>query len=203
MLPWSVHARNAWLIVRQIDYAELRIREMSNLRAKLSRATNKKVPALALVVVAMVGMVAGVLAANIAITSNVYTGEVGTYHSNTGTFGIVDNGLAVVANTIADNATTAITSTTTTQQVYGNTGATGITAGHWMDSLVFTPPNTGGSHTIHITIRSGGGALGATTLASITSGTWTTNANTGAVTFYVDLGASPITAPVTVYVNVT
>jgi hypothetical protein len=172
---------------------------MSNLRSKISQATSKKVPALALIVVAMVGMVAGVLAVSIAITSNNYTGEAGTYHNNTGAFSVVDNGLAVVANTIANNGSTTVTFSTSTQQLYVNT----ITAGHWMDSLVFTPPATSGTHTVTITIRSGAGALGSTSLASITTGTWTTNANTGAVTVYVDLGASTLTAPVTVYVNVT
>jgi hypothetical protein len=172
---------------------------MSNLRLKISQATNKKVPALALVVVAMVGMVAGVLAASIAITPASYTGEIGTYHNNTGAFTVADNGLAVVANTIANNGSTAVTFTTSTQELYVN----GITAGHWMDSLVFTPPATAGTHTVNITIRSAAGALGATTLANVTTGTWTTNANTGAVTVYVDLGSGTLTAPVTVYVNIT
>jgi hypothetical protein len=199
MLPWSVHARNAWLIVRRILLTEQRFKKMSNLKVRLSQLTNKKVPALALVVVAMMGMVAGVLAANIVITQANYTGEIGTYHNNTGAFAVVDNGLAVVANTVANNGTTAVTFSTSTQQLYVNT----ITAGHWMDSLVFTPPATSGSHVVTITVRSGTGALGATSLASITTAAWTTNANTGAVTVYVDLGVSPITAPVTVYVNVT
>ena len=172
---------------------------MTSLRTRLSQLTTKRVPALALVVVAMAGMVAGVLAANIVITQANYTGEIGTYHSNTGAFSVVDNGLAVVANTVANNGSTTVTFTTATQQLYVNT----VTAAHWMDSLVFTPPATSGTHTVTITVRSGTGALGVTTLASITTGTWTTNANTGAVTVYVDLGASPITAPVTVYVNVT
>jgi hypothetical protein len=172
---------------------------MSNLRLKISQLTNKKVPVLALVVVAMLGMVAGVLAATMVVTQTNYTGESGTYHNTTGTFSVVDNGLAVVANTIANNASTTVTFSTSTQQLYVN----GITAGHWMDSLVFTPPATAGSHVVTITVRSGTGALGPTTLASITTGTWTTNANTGAVTVYVDLTTFTLTAPVTIYVNVT
>ena len=67
--------------------------KMSSLRAKISQVTNKKVPVLALVVVAMFGMVAGVLAANLAVTTTSNTGEIGTYHTSSGTMTVVDNGL--------------------------------------------------------------------------------------------------------------
>src|SRR2546427_7980988 len=53
-----------------------------SLRAKVSQVTTKKVPVLALVVVAMFGMVAGVLAANLAETTTSNTGEIGTYHTD-------------------------------------------------------------------------------------------------------------------------
>src|SRR5947207_3657546 len=59
--------------------------KMSSLRAKISQVTTKKVPVLALVVVAMFGMVAGVLAANLAVTPTSNTGEIGTYHTSSGT----------------------------------------------------------------------------------------------------------------------
>src|SRR2546427_7544077 len=71
---------------------------MSSLRVRITQLTNKKVPILALAVVAMLGMVAGVLAANLAITPTTNTGEICTYHTSTGTMTIVDDGLVVVAN---------------------------------------------------------------------------------------------------------
>src|SRR6266550_3656967 len=137
---------------------------MSSIRVILSRITTKKVPALTLVVVGIVGMVAGVLAATITLNQALYNGEVGTYHNNTGVF----------------------------------------TAGHWMDVLTFVMNTPGVStHTATITARNGAGPEG-TSLVTVTSGTWTTSgSSTGTVTFYVDLGTASLTAPVTVYVNVT
>jgi len=78
---------------------------MTNLRLKISRATSKKVPVLALVVVAMLGMVAGVLAANLQVAQTANTGEIGTYHTSSGTMTITDNGLGVVSNTAAASTT--------------------------------------------------------------------------------------------------
>ena len=71
---------------------------MTSIRVLLSRITTKKVPALALVVVGLMGMVAGVLAAVITVTPNNFTGEVGTVHTNTGTMTVADNGLSIVSN---------------------------------------------------------------------------------------------------------
>ncbi len=172
---------------------------MSSIRVILSRITTKKVPALTLVVVGIVGMVAGVLAATITLNQAIYTGEVGTYHNNTGVFTVTDTGLSVVANAASTNATSPIT-------IAGSGIAlnNALTAGHWMDVLTFVMATPGGStHTATITARNGAGPEG-TSLVTVTSGTWTTTGgSTGTVTFYVDLGTASLTAPVTVYVNVT
>jgi hypothetical protein len=172
---------------------------MSSIRVAISRITTKKVPALTLVVVAIVGMVAGVLAATITLNQAVYTGEVGTYHNNTGAFTVTDAGLSPVANAASTNATSPITIAGT-----GIVLSNALTAGHWMDVLTFVMTTPGVStHTATITARNGAGPEG-TSLVTVTSGTWTTSGgSTGTVTFYVDLGTAGLTAPVTVYVNVT
>ncbi len=177
---------------------------MTNLRVKISQVTNKKVPALALIVVAMVGMVAGVLAATIVVGQTKYTGEIGTYHNNSGSITPTDNGLAVVANAVTSNVTSTVTwgATGTNKQVYNT-----LVAGDWMDYVSFTTTLTDTStHTVTVTVRSGTGALGATTLVSQASGLWTaptTTSSTATITMYLDLGVQTITSPVTVYVNVT
>jgi len=172
---------------------------MSSIRVAISRITTKKVPALTLVVVAIIGMVAGVLAATITLNQAVYTGEVGTYHNNSGAFTVTDTGLSPVANAASTNATSAIA-------IAGSGIAlnNALTAGHWMDVLTFVMSTPGVStHTANITIRNGAGPQGSS-LVTVTSGTWTTSgSSTGTVTFYVDLGTASLTAPVTVYVNVT
>ncbi len=175
---------------------------MSNLKVRVSRLTNKKVPALALVVVAMLGMVAGVLAASLVVTTvTPTTGEIGTYHNNTGGFTVTDTGLAVVANTnstayVADSFTILSTAVSLNNP---------LTAGHWMDIVTFVnSPATAGTHIATLTFRSGTGPQGAL-LATVTSGTWTTTtSSTGTVTFYVDLGTANIaTMPITAYITVT
>lgn len=178
---------------------------MSNLRIRLSRLTTTKVPALSLILVATVGMVIGVLAATITVTPNNFTGESGTYHNTTGTFTVSDKGLDVAANTVVSNITTAVTQGATgTNKVLNNA----ITAGDWMETLTFIDTATDATaHVATITIRSGTGPQGQTTLASspITVGTITGpgSASTGTITVYIDLGAASLTTPVTVYVNVT
>lgn len=174
---------------------------MTNLKVRLSQLTTKKVPALALVVVAMLGMVAGVLAANIVITPVPNTGEIGTYHTNSGGFTVTDTGLAVVANTNATDGSTQTFSIISTAVSLNNP----LTAGHWMDVVTFlNTPAAAGTHVAKLTFHSGTGPQGSTLLASVTSGTWTTTtASTGTVTFYVDLGTSPITSPLTAYISVT
>ncbi len=172
---------------------------MTSIRIIVSRITTKKVPALTLVVVAIIGMVVGVLAATITLNQTLYTGEVGTYHNNTGAFTVTDTGISVVANTASSNATTAITIAGTGQAL-----TNALTPGHWMDVLTFVMTTPGVStHTATITARNGTGPQG-TSLVTVTSGTWTTSgSSTGTITFYVDLGTTSLTAPVTIYVNVT
>src|SRR2546430_13206433 len=133
------------------------------------------------------------------LNQTLYNGEVGTYHNNTGVFTVTDNGLAVVANAASTNATSAIT-------IAGSGIAlnNALTGGHWMDVLTFVMNTPGvGTHTATIIARNGAGPEG-TTLVTVTSGVWTTSgSSSGTVTFYVDLGTASLTAPVTVYVNVT
>ena len=172
---------------------------MSNLRVRLSHITTKKVPAVSLVFIAIVGMVLGVLAVTSMINSTALTGETGTYHNNTGTFTVTDTGLFVVANGATSNATTAFTIAAT-----GVAFSNALTAGHWMDVVTFVmnTPATG-THTATLTFRNGTGPQGSS-LVSVTSGTWTTSSSsTGTVTFYVDLGAASLTSPVTAYINIT
>jgi hypothetical protein len=177
--------------------------KLSGLRIKLSHLTSKKVPALALVLVGVVGMIAGVIAANIVTTSTTYTESEGTYRNNTGAITVTDKGLAVVANAVSSNISTAVTwgATGTDKQVYN-----ALTAGNWMNYFEFTTTLTDSStHTATITIRSGTGPLGGTTLATVTTATWTAPSatSTAKITVYVDLGVLTITAPLTVYVSVT
>jgi hypothetical protein len=178
---------------------------MSNIRTKLSRITTAKVPLLSLLLVAIVGMVVGVLAATITVTPNNYTGEAGTYHNTTGTFTVSDKGLGVAANTVATNITTGVTlGGNGTNKVLNNA----MTAGDWMETLTLTDTATDSvTHVPTITIRSGTGPQGQTTLASspITVGTITGPgvSSTGTITVYIDLGVTTLTQPVTVYVNVT
>src|SRR2546425_172802 len=106
---------------------------MSNLRVKISQAANKKVPALSLVVVAMLGMVGGVLAANLAITTISSSGEIGTLHTNSDKMTVVDNGLGVVAN----NTNSVLTATFPANGLNLNI-TNGATAGHWFDKITFT-----------------------------------------------------------------
>jgi len=175
---------------------------MSNLRVKISQLTNKKVPALALVVVAMLGMVAGVLAANIVVTQvTPNTGEIGTYHTNIGGFTVTDTGLFVVANTNSTDGSAQNFSILSTAVSLNNP----LTAGHWMDVVTFVNnPAAAGTHVAKLTFLSGTGPKGNTSLASVTSGTWTTTTgSTGTVTFYVDLGVTTIASPLTAYITVT
>ncbi len=171
---------------------------MTSLRLRLSRITAKKVPALTLVVVGLVGMVAGVLAAAITINPVTYYGETGTYHNNTGAFTVTDTGLFVVANALSTNATSAVTIGATAVALNN-----GLSAGHWMDVVTFVMnAPAAGSHSAAITLRNGSGPEGST-LATVTSGTWTTSSSsTGTLTFYVDLGTEILTAPVTAYISV-
>jgi len=174
---------------------------MESLKTKLLRLPNRKVPALALVVVALAGMVAGVIAASMTVSQVNFQGEQGNYHSNTGAFTVTDNGLVVLANTLGNNATT--------MQVpaSGNTDyRTATVAGNWAVNLTFSTTlfsagNIG--HTVTVTFRSGGSAVG----NSLQTFTGTINeptaSSTGTVRLYIDLGTQSITSPVTAYVTVS
>src|SRR6267378_1567259 len=128
---------------------------MSNLRAKISKATNKKVPVLALVVVAMLGMVAGVLAANLQVTPTTNSGEIGTYHTSTGSITIIDDGLGVVAN--SGSASTSASFPATGNNNVNNA----LTAGHCFGQITFTDTAADATaHSATVTIRNGAGTTG-------------------------------------------
>ncbi len=174
-----------------------------NFKLRLSSLVDKKVPALSLILVATVGMVAGVLAATMVVSQNSKTSVSGSYYNSTGTVTVTDKGLAVVANAVSSNVSSAVTwgATGTNKQVYN-----ALTAGNWMYYFEFTTSLTDSStHVATITIRSSTGPLGDTTLATVTTGTWTGPgvSSTAKITVYVDLGVQSITAPLTTYVSVT
>jgi len=172
---------------------------MSNLRAKISKATSKKVPILALVVVAMFGMVAGVLAANLTVNPTTNTGEIGTYHTSTGTMTITDNGLGVVANSAA--AATTGTFPATGNNVNVNNVLVG---GDWFDKIMFVDTATDNTaHTATVTIRNGTGITGSLVASATFTLTGPNAASSGTITAYVDTGQTSLTSPVTVYVTIT
>jgi len=172
---------------------------MSNLRARISKATSKKVPVLALVVVAMFGMVAGVLAANLTVGQTSNTGEIGTYHTSTGTITITDNGLGVVANTAG-----ASTSATFPASTFNNNVNNALTAGHWFEQITFTDTLTdSAAHTATVTIRNGTGPAGTLLVTATFTLTGPGATSTGTITAYVDTGATSLTSPITVYVTIT
>src|SRR5260370_37791685 len=155
---------------------------MSSIRVAISRITTKKVAALTVVVVAIIGMVAGVPAATIALNQAVYTGEVGTYHNNSGAFTVTDTGLSPVANAASTNATSAITIAGT-----GIALNNVLTAGHWMDVLTFVMSTPGVSPPpSKIAVRNGTGPPGSS-LVTVNSGTWQTSGySTGTSPFSAD-----------------
>ncbi len=172
---------------------------MSNLRAKLSRATNKKVPILALVVVAMFGMVAGVLAATIVVTPVSNTGELGTLHTNSGTMTVADDGLGVVSNAAA-----AVTSATFPASGNNNSVNNVLVAGHWFDQITFTDTLTDNTaHTATVTIRHGTGPSGTLLVTATFTLTGPNASSNGTITAYVDTGVASLTSPVTVYISIT
>jgi hypothetical protein len=174
---------------------------MSSIRVLVSRITTKKVPALTLVVVGIIGMVAGVLAATITVTTNSYTGEIGTVHNTTSGFTVTDNGLAVVANSGgADYVNNTQIGTSGSQAFNGNA----VTQGHWVESITLgTSLTDSSSHKVSVTISTGAGTVG-TVLVTFASNNFMramSGAGSGTITLYFDLGAS-IATPITVYVNV-
>ena len=172
---------------------------MSNLRAKISKATNKKVPVLALVVVAMLGMVAGVLAANLQVTPTTNSGEIGTYHTSTGSITIADSGLGVVSNSGAASSTA-----TFPGNGLNNNVNNALTAGDWFDKITFTDTAIDSTvHTATVTIRDGAGTAGTLVASATFTLTGPGASSTGTITAYVDTGVTTLTSPVTVYVTIT
>lgn len=177
---------------------------MSSLRVKLSHISTKRVPALSLIVVAMVGMVVGVLAATISI-SNTYsfTGEQGVLHTNSGILTITDNGLSVVSNTPGTTNNTATFLTTGNKIVFSNAHAFAV--GDWVEALVVT--DTSGtdtaSHAVKITINDGAAAPSGTNVIPQVTYTMTgvSGSTSPTITLYIDLGTASITAPLNIYVN--
>jgi hypothetical protein len=172
---------------------------MSNLRAKITKATNRKVPILALVVVAMFGMVAGVLAANLTVNPTSNTGEIGTYHTSSGTMTVTDNGLGVVANAAAASASG--TFPTSGNNVNVNNVLVG---GDWFDKVTFTDTATDATaHTATVTIRNGTGPAGTLVVSTSFTLTGPGASSTGTITAYVDTGLTSLTSPITVYVTIS
>ena len=172
---------------------------MSNLRAKISKATSKKVPVLALVVVAMLGMVAGVLAASIIVTPVANTGEIGTLHTNSGTITVTDNGLGVVSNAVS-----AVTTATFPASGNNNNVNNVLVAGHWFDQITFTDTLTdNAAHIATVTIRNGTGPSGNLLVTATFTLTGPNASSTGTITAFVDTTATTLASPVTVYVTIT
>jgi len=172
---------------------------MSRLRAKISQLTNKKVPVLALVVVAMLGMVAGVLAANLTVTTTSNTGEIGTYHTSSGSMTIVDDGLGVVANSAVASASATFPSSGNNNNVNN-----ALNAGDWFDKVTFTDTAADSTaHTATVTIRNGSGPAGTLIISTSFTLTGPGAASTGTITAYVDTSATSLTSPITVYVAIT
>jgi len=177
---------------------------MTSIRVIFSRIATKKVPVLALVVVGLMGMVAGVLAATLTITTTNYSGEIGSLHNTSSGFAVTDNGLAIVANGGGANYINNTQVGASGDQPFN---ANALVAGHWVDSITFSTTLTDtSSHKVSVTIRSGtSGALGTALLTFGSSSTFIqapTGSGSGTITLYFDLGSS-ITTPITVYVNVS
>ena len=176
---------------------------MQNIRMVISRLNAKRVPALSLVLVAIFGAVAGVIAGSISVTQLSYTGEQGTYHNNTGSFVVTDNGLQVVANDASANYVNNTQITGSDQPFNAN----GLTAGHWVDSFSFSTSLTdASSHKMSVTIRNGSGTFGSVLVTYGSTSTFVRapgSSLAGTVTLYFDLGASPVTTPITAYVTVS
>ena len=176
---------------------------MSSFRIILSRLTTQKVPALSLVLVAVVGMAVGVFAATITVSTTTYGGEQGLLHNSTGVLTIADMGLSVVSNIPGTTNATSNFLTSGNKNAFSNAQA--FVVGHWVEALQVT--DTSGdtvSHAVKITISSGSTAPSGTAL--IPQVTYTmdgvTGSTTPSITLYIDLGtAGPITAPLNIYVN--
>lgn len=179
---------------------------MSNIRVKLSRLTSKKVPVLSLVVVALAGMVLGVMAASLTINQNNFLGTTGTYTANTGTMTVTDQGLSIISNVPSSANTSATFGPNTTNRNIFYSATTNFVAGQWEESVQLTDTASDANpHTVKITIDSGPTAPAGTALVAQATVTLTGpgSASTGTITVYVALQTASITAPMTVYVTST
>jgi hypothetical protein len=179
---------------------------MESLKAKLQQLPSKKVPALALVVVAIAGMILGVIAANTGpVTNNSFTGEAGTYHNNTGTYNPTDNGLFVVTNAFSNNITTSVTfGASGTNKVLMNA----LVVGDWCEKLTFTGVAAdSATHNGKVTVQNGTSPTGGTILNSLNAQAFTLVGGgasaTGTVTMYLDLGTGTLGNPIGIYVTTT
>ena len=179
---------------------------MSNLRVKLSRLTAKKVPALSLALVAIVGMAVGVFAATLTVsTINNPGGEKGLLHTTGSVLTFVDNGISVVATVPAPTNATSNFLTTGNKNAF--TSATAFVAGHWEEAILIT--DTSGdtaSHVLSVNISSGAAAPTGTAF-SFSPFTYTVTGVTGSttptITLYMDLGGNSITTPLDIYISST
>lgn len=174
---------------------------MKDLKPLIHRFQARKLSLAAVLLVAIASAVAGAFAAIVVNTSSYnFTGEAGTLHQSSGAFTVTDNGFSVAINTFTTNETNALTIAAGNWQVQS-----GITPGHWVDSVSFSMPSPAtGTHVATIKVQNGGNTVTGTTIVTFVSGTWTTSASsTGTVTCYVDTGLTSITSPLTIYVSIT
>jgi len=178
---------------------------MSNLRVKLSRLTAKKVPALSLALVAIVGMAVGVFAATLTVsTISNPGGEKGLLHTAASVLTFSDKGISVVATAPSGNVTSNFL---TTGNKNAFTSATTWTAGDWEEAIQIqdTSGDTG-SHLLTINISSGA-ATPTGTAFSFSPFTYTvvgvTGSTTPTITLYMDLGSGSVTTPLDIYVSST
>lgn len=178
---------------------------MSSLRLKLSHISSKKVPAISLVAVAVVGMIIGVFAAAITVTQNPFNGQTGTFTNNTGNIATTDNGLSIVTNVPGTTNSTATFLPSGNKPVYYTSPA--FVVGHWMESVLLTDniATDSAAHTVKIAINSGATVPNGSALITTAQLTLTGSAGTsgGTITVYLDLGVTTITAPMSVYVTST
>ncbi len=172
---------------------------------KLSHISSKKVPAISLVAVAVVGMIIGVFAAAITVTQNPFNGQTGTFNNNTGNIAVTDNGLSIVTNVPGSTNSTATFLTSGNKPVYYTSPAFAV--GHWMESVALTDniATDSAGHTVKIAINSGSTVPNGTSLITTAQLTLTGSSGTsgGTITVYIDLGVTTITAPMSVYVTST
>ncbi len=180
---------------------------MNNIRTKISHLTNRKVPALSLVLVTVAAMAAGVFAATIA-TSTITNagGEQGLLHTTTNVLTFADNGLSVVSVVPGTTNTSATFFTTGNKNAFMNSPA--FVVGHWAEAILVT--DTVGTdtvaHAVKITINSGTttSPSGSTLVAQFTyTMTGVTGSTSPTITLYVDLGVTSITSPLNIYISST